>query len=962
MEDIGGCNHSLSLTSLSSDTSGIWNRRRSDLTAIATTATGDESSPITGRPGFSSGSVGIKPSDAHPGYVNRYLGAAITIQRAFRRSLARKRASNNVSNSDIGATKCQSISTLHKGIEQGPLSATAGSDTTKEKVDMEVLQQTCRRQSAEIDQLKELMNKLLLEAEEDRCKLRQRDKEIEDLMKNHQKLAQSVSWASGLDMSSASSAHLININLRSTTKYDSGQSGPSSTTVATFATVPSLNTLGLDNDSSSAETLDNNDPYEIGLSYNNSVCGNSGIHPLSSLPSRSNSITGLQSRSHQQSLAGLKINQASNLSLLYQQQHKGVVITDMDSPSSEYPSQEMASMFNGNNGRSLAEFHPYQHQQHQPYHHQQHGGGYHPQSNFHTLSHRHSAGSFASSSGRGFDSAATEQPTSYPWNVPAAAMTGNLSHSQSWADDISSGYGSVSSPGQYQHGGVAHSGTFDPNLIHQYPHSQQQQQLQQQQGLPPHRHNHRGHSDKSVHLDYQMCVDRILHATDQQASIHLQQKLKTSPPDQKIQIIDSILGGGQAYSLMCNRFGNFLIQRCFEFGAPQQIESLAQAMRGNILTLACDSFGCHVVQKALDTVEEGCKARIVTEMFRRIPETIVHRYACHVWQKVFEIRWMDSPPAVMTYVNNAVAGKWPNVAMNETGSLVVQNIFENCPEHDKRPVLNEILQSVTTIAKGQWGNWVIQHILEHGAPVDRAIVTQKILEDAVNLSLDQYASKVVEKTLRTAAQNSSIIAASSLVAVTTNGLSVNGSSDKNKDSGTDNNNNNAMASGYGNGIESTGPPTFTVNGMTIRLTQEEVMTQYIGIVCDGVLDRPRIPLIDIAADQYGNYIVQHILTNAGPQHREMCAALIRRHMVSLRGSKYGQKVAFMVERWRGGPFSNNNNNNNNNNNSSSSSSSSSGGSGGNNSHGNSSGHGSYGSKTGSMDGSNGGANGGRRRW
>ncbi|KAI8347773.1 armadillo-type protein [Mortierella sp. GBAus27b] len=392
-----------------------------------------------------------------------------------------------------------------------------------------------------------------------------------------------------------------------------------------------------------------------------------------------------------------------------------------------------------------------------------------------------------------------------------------------------------------------------------------------------------------------MCIDRILQATDQQASIHLQQKLKTSPPDQKVQIIDSILGGGggsQTYPLMCNRFGNFLIQRCFEFGTPQQIERLAYAMRGNILTLACDPFGCHVVQKALDTVEEDYKARIVTEMFRRIPETIVHRYACHVWQKVFEIRWTDSPPAVMTYVNNAVAGKWPSVAVDETGSLVVQNIFENCPEHDKRPVLNEILQSVTTIAKGQWGNWVIQHILEHGAPADRATVTQKILEDAVSLSLDQYASKVVEKTL-------------------------------------------------------------------------QVMAQYISIVCDGVLDRPRIPLIDIAADQYGNYIVQYILTNAGPQHRETCAALIKRHMVSLRGSKYGQKVAFMVERWRGGPFSNNNNSSNSNNNGSASSgiSGNSHGSNSGNSHNNNGGHGSYGSKSGSLDGgSSGGSGGGRRRW
>ncbi|KAI8595999.1 armadillo-type protein [Dissophora ornata] len=483
---------------------------------------------------------------------------------------------------------------------------------------------------------------------------------------------------------------------------------------------------------------------------------------------------------------------------------------------------------------------------------------------------------------------------------------------------------------------MGHSATgYDPNFINQqYTHSSQQQQQQQQQhqGLPPHRNNYRRHSDKPVHLDYQMCVDRILQATDQQASIHLQQKLKTSPPEQKIQIIDAILG--QAFPLMSNRFGNFLIQRCFEFGSPQQIDALAQAMRGNILTLACDPFGCHVVQKALDNVEEDCKARIVTEMFRRIRETIVHRYACHVWQKVFEIRWTDAPPAVMTYVNNAVSGRWASVAVDETGSLVVQNIFENCAEHDKRPVLNEILQSVTTIAKGQWGNWVIQHILEHGAPADRATVTQKILEDAVNLSLDQYASKVVEKTLRMAAMHSSSALPSSAAASA---------------SGADKSANNS-SNGDDNETNAGGPPSVTVNGTTIRLTQEEVLNQYIHIVCDGVQDRPRIPLIDIAADQYGNYIVQYILTNAGPQHRETCAALIKRHMVSLRGSKYGQKVAFMVERWRGSPFSG---------------SGSNGGNGGG-----SQGSGSYGSKSGSgPDGGNGsgggsgGGGGGRRqRW
>ena len=70
-------------------------------------------------------------------------------------------------------------------------------------------------------------------------------------------------------------------------------------------------------------------------------------------------------------------------------------------------------------------------------------------------------------------------------------------------------------------------------------------------------------------------------------------------------------------------------------------------------------------------------------MFVRIPETIVHKYACHVWQKIFEIRWVTSPPAVMAHVHGALKGRWAQIALDETGSLAIQNIFENLTEPEK---------------------------------------------------------------------------------------------------------------------------------------------------------------------------------------------------------------------------------------------------------------------------------------
>lgn len=193
--------------------------------------------------------------------------------------------------------------------------------------------------------------------------------------------------------------------------------------------------------------------------------------------------------------------------------------------------------------------------------------------------------------------------------------------------------------------------------------------------------NYRRLLDRNVTCDWKYIVDKIVCNNDQQASIFLQQKLKVGTPQQKYDIVEAIVA--QAYPLMVNRFGNFLVQRCFEHGTAEQVNKIADAIRGNTLNLSMDPFGCHVVQKAFDSVPEEYKAIMVTELLRRIPETVIHRYACHVWQKLFELRWTEEPPQIMKYVNEALRGMWHEVALGETGSLVVQNIFENCLEEDK---------------------------------------------------------------------------------------------------------------------------------------------------------------------------------------------------------------------------------------------------------------------------------------
>ena len=177
-------------------------------------------------------------------------------------------------------------------------------------------------------------------------------------------------------------------------------------------------------------------------------------------------------------------------------------------------------------------------------------------------------------------------------------------------------------------------------------------------------------------------MDRIIIETDQKASLYLQNKFKCATADEKQLIF--VLVMKHAYKLMTNRFGNFLVQRLLELGTKEQILSLVSVMKDKVLELAFNSFGCHVVQKAMDNVDEHTKADLVSELFVSIPESFTHKYACHVWQKTFEIKWEHiSPPPIMEKVHTALKGKWAQIALDETGSLVIQNIFENLTEEDK---------------------------------------------------------------------------------------------------------------------------------------------------------------------------------------------------------------------------------------------------------------------------------------
>ncbi|KAG1859848.1 armadillo-type protein [Suillus subluteus] len=214
---------------------------------------------------------------------------------------------------------------------------------------------------------------------------------------------------------------------------------------------------------------------------------------------------------------------------------------------------------------------------------------------------------------------------------------------------------------------------------------------------------------------YNVFVARIIKSSDQQASIFLQQKLKVADLEERHKI-----------------FGNWAVQRCLEAAAtPEERRKIVNCMRGRVVDLATNCYGCHVLQKALDC-EEDIRLLIVSELLLGDPAlTLVNKHASHVWSK-------------------SLKGKWASLACHETGSLVVQHAFENLEESAKDGIIDELLNQGPTvfgeIAKNQWGSYCIQH--KHGSPKHRQMCLDHIMSDLLDYATNEQGYKSVTKALK----------------------------------------------------------------------------------------------------------------------------------------------------------------------------------------------------------------------
>uniref|UniRef100_A0A672I0G9 Pumilio homolog 1 n=1 Tax=Salarias fasciatus TaxID=181472 RepID=A0A672I0G9_SALFA len=231
---------------------------------------------------------------------------------------------------------------------------------------------------------------------------------------------------------------------------------------------------------------------------------------------------------------------------------------------------------------------------------------------------------------------------------------------------------------------------------------------------------------------------------DQHGSRFIQLKLERASSAERQLVFSEILQA--AYQLMVDVFGNYVIQKFFEFGSLDQKLALAERIRGHVLSLALQMYGCRVIQKALEFIPSD--QQVISEMVRELDghvlKCVKDQNGNHVVQKCIEC----VQPHALHFIIDAFKGQVFALSTHPYGCRVIQRILEHCLPEQTLPILEELHQHTEQLV--QYSSRFLQpavfdHVLEHGRAEDKSKIVAEIRGNVLGLSQHKFASNVVEK-------------------------------------------------------------------------------------------------------------------------------------------------------------------------------------------------------------------------
>lgn len=148
---------------------------------------------------------------------------------------------------------------------------------------------------------------------------------------------------------------------------------------------------------------------------------------------------------------------------------------------------------------------------------------------------------------------------------------------------------------------------------------------------------HAGYPRKDRHFDAaEMLPVLNKMSRDRNGSRSVQNWIEGAADEDKEVIFQELMKEG--LSLIKDQFGNYVFQKIFEVGINKHKKKILELIRGKVCELSYNTFGCRVIQKALEYIRSLYEEQdnFISELKGDIVNLVQDQNGNHVIQKCFE--------------------------------------------------------------------------------------------------------------------------------------------------------------------------------------------------------------------------------------------------------------------------------------------------------------------------------------
>ncbi|XP_052174806.1 pumilio homolog 5 isoform X2 [Diospyros lotus] len=234
-----------------------------------------------------------------------------------------------------------------------------------------------------------------------------------------------------------------------------------------------------------------------------------------------------------------------------------------------------------------------------------------------------------------------------------------------------------------------------------------------------------------------------------------------------------------------------------------------------------------------------------------------------------------------------IAGRVVELSVDQHGSRFIQQKLESCGVDEKESVFKEVLPHASKLITDVFGNYVIQKFFEHGSREQRKELADQLSGQMLPLSLQMYGCRVIQKALEVIEpdqkiqlvheldgnvmkcvrdQNGNHVIQKCIECISTDKIGFIISSFKGQ------------------------VATLSTHPYGCRVIQRVLEHSSDGLQSQCIVDEILESTCNLAQDQYGNYVIQHVLERGKPYERSQIISKLSGEIVQMSQHKYASNV------------------------------------------------------------------------